>query len=265
MSRRPRSISATSSKSPSLLRRLNAERGTTMIVSTHDLNLAAALCEQMVLLKEGRVVAQGPTADTLTPANIRLLYDVDADVQFHDRAGHLTVVPIARVALTRPRRFIGVPPSGSGCSGRSRASARWRLPPCLLAPLVGSTPISLAHGVRPLDPVRRQHRRADLLRRPAAARARGRAGRQQPGAGRRRVSGAAQKPAGLTRYARRLGRRVARRDDGDHLRRRSSRCSACRRCRWRASPARWARCPSSTGCRRRDGAARRRWCSCSAG
>src|SRR5262249_52289676 len=28
-----------------LLRRLNAERGTTMIVSTHDLNLAAALCE----------------------------------------------------------------------------------------------------------------------------------------------------------------------------------------------------------------------------
>ena len=36
-----------------LLRRLNAERGTTMIVSTHDLNLAAALCEHIVLLKAG--------------------------------------------------------------------------------------------------------------------------------------------------------------------------------------------------------------------
>ena len=79
-----------------LLKRLNAERGTTMIVSTHDLNLAAALCDEMVLLKQGRVLARGPTADTLTAANIRRLYDVDADVQFHARAGHLTVVPLAR-------------------------------------------------------------------------------------------------------------------------------------------------------------------------
>ena len=45
-----------------LLRRLNAERGTTMIVSTHDLNLAAALCERIVLLKEGRVHRAGPDA-----------------------------------------------------------------------------------------------------------------------------------------------------------------------------------------------------------
>jgi iron complex transport system ATP-binding protein len=78
-----------------LLRRLNRERGTTMIVSTHDLNLAAAICGQIVLLKHGAVVAQGPTRDTLTADNIRRLYGIDADVQFHDRAGHLTVVPLA--------------------------------------------------------------------------------------------------------------------------------------------------------------------------
>jgi iron complex transport system ATP-binding protein len=79
-----------------LLRRLNAERGTTMIVSTHDLNLAAALCQRIVLLKHGRVVADGDTTDTLTADNIRLLFEVDADVQFHRGAGHLMVVPIAR-------------------------------------------------------------------------------------------------------------------------------------------------------------------------
>jgi iron complex transport system ATP-binding protein len=79
-----------------LLRRLNAERRTTMIVSTHDLNLAAALCDRIVLLKSGKVLAHGPTRDTLTTDNIRRLYDVEADVQFHPRAGHLTVVPIAR-------------------------------------------------------------------------------------------------------------------------------------------------------------------------
>lgn len=81
-----------------LLRGLNAERGTTMIVSTHDLNLAAALCERIVLLKQGQVLAQGPTRETLTADNIRLLYGVHADVQFHPRAGHLTVVPIARTS-----------------------------------------------------------------------------------------------------------------------------------------------------------------------
>src|SRR6266705_2371588 len=79
-----------------LLRRLNTERGVTMIVSTHDLNLAAALCERIVLLRQGRVIAHGTTKETLTAETIRALYDVDADVQFHPLAGHLTVVPIGR-------------------------------------------------------------------------------------------------------------------------------------------------------------------------
>lgn len=78
-----------------VLKRLSAERGTTLVVSTHDLNLAAALCETVVMLKQGRVLAQGATRDTLTATNIRALYDVEADVSFHDRAGHLTVVPLA--------------------------------------------------------------------------------------------------------------------------------------------------------------------------
>jgi len=79
-----------------LLGRLNAEHGTTIVVSTHDLNLAAMLCTELVLVKGGRVIATGPTADVLTAANIRQLYGIDADVAFHPRAGHLTVVPLAR-------------------------------------------------------------------------------------------------------------------------------------------------------------------------
>ena len=79
-----------------LLGRLNRERGVTMIVSTHDLNLAAALCTELVLLKDGRVIAAGSTHDVLTRRNVRALYGVDADVVDHPRAGHLTVVPLAR-------------------------------------------------------------------------------------------------------------------------------------------------------------------------
>ena len=79
-----------------LLTRLNRERGTTMVISTHDLNLAATLCSELVLIRNGRIVAQGETERVLTTANIRTVYDVDADVGYHARAGHLTVVPIAR-------------------------------------------------------------------------------------------------------------------------------------------------------------------------
>jgi iron complex transport system ATP-binding protein len=79
-----------------LLSRLNRDRGTTMVVSTHDLNLAATLCTELVLLRAGRVIAQGTTDAVLTPAHIRELYGVIAEVTAHPRAGHITVVPLGR-------------------------------------------------------------------------------------------------------------------------------------------------------------------------
>ena len=87
----------------SLLRRLNHDRGATILVSTHDLNFAAALCTRIVLLKHGRTIADGDTRSVLTAANIRAVYEVDADVQFHERAGHLTVVPVARAGTAGAR------------------------------------------------------------------------------------------------------------------------------------------------------------------
>ena len=80
----------------SLLTRLNRERGVTMVLATHDLNLAASLCDRLVLMRAGKIFAHGATADVLTEASINQLYDVEADVQFHEAAGHLTVVPIRR-------------------------------------------------------------------------------------------------------------------------------------------------------------------------
>jgi len=81
----------------SLLGRLNRERRVTMVLATHDLNLAASLCDRLVVMRSGRVLAHGPTADVLTGAMVQQLYDVDADVQFHPRAGHLTVVPVRHI------------------------------------------------------------------------------------------------------------------------------------------------------------------------
>lgn len=77
-----------------LLRRLNCAEQLTIVVSTHDLSLAAALCDQLILLRDGRLLDVGPIAKVLTRDSIRDLYGVDADVQYHEGAGHLTVVPI---------------------------------------------------------------------------------------------------------------------------------------------------------------------------
>jgi iron complex transport system ATP-binding protein len=80
-----------------LLSALNRDRGVTMGISTHDLNLAASICRSLVLMRHGRVIASGPTEEVLTPEHVRDLYDVDADVHVHDGTGHLTVVPVRRL------------------------------------------------------------------------------------------------------------------------------------------------------------------------
>jgi iron complex transport system ATP-binding protein len=81
-----------------LLRDLNRRRGVTMVLATHDLNLAAAVCTHVVMIRGGSVLAEGPIADVLTTEGVRALYGVEADVRYHETAGHLTVVPLARVA-----------------------------------------------------------------------------------------------------------------------------------------------------------------------
>ena len=64
-----------------LLRDLQRRTSIAIVVSTHDLNFAAGLCRTLVLLKDGVVLAAGPTAEVLTAANIRALYGVEAEVQ----------------------------------------------------------------------------------------------------------------------------------------------------------------------------------------
>ena len=48
------------------------------------------------MLRDGRVIAAGGTAQALTAENVQRLYDVTADVHAHGPSGHLVVVPVAR-------------------------------------------------------------------------------------------------------------------------------------------------------------------------
>ena len=93
-----------------LLLRLSRGRSSTLVLSTHDLNFAATVCDALVLIRDGRLVAAGSPREVLTPAHIRTLYGVEADVQEHPRHGGLVVVPVR--------------PDGEGGPGGDRPWAR---------------------------------------------------------------------------------------------------------------------------------------------
>ncbi|NTU82449.1 MAG: ABC transporter ATP-binding protein [Chloroflexales bacterium] len=66
--------------------------GVTTIAALHDLNLAALYCDQLYVLAGGQVVASGPPEAVLTPALIRSVYGVRAEVTPHPATGRLHVV-----------------------------------------------------------------------------------------------------------------------------------------------------------------------------
>ncbi len=78
-----------------LLTELNLSQNTTIVLCTHDLNFAAGLCRDLVVLREGEVIAAGPTDTVLTPETIRAAYGVIADVHCRSTSSHPTVVPIS--------------------------------------------------------------------------------------------------------------------------------------------------------------------------
>jgi len=68
----------------------------------HDLNLAAASCDRLVVLDDGEVVAEGEPADVVTESLLRDVYGVEAEVRAHAVTGRPTVFVVAGVgAVTR--------------------------------------------------------------------------------------------------------------------------------------------------------------------
>lgn len=67
-----------------ILRRLNAE-GVTILLTTHEPEVASALATDLILMREGRVRQVGPLAQALTAANLSALYGVPVEVvDVHD-------------------------------------------------------------------------------------------------------------------------------------------------------------------------------------
>jgi iron complex transport system ATP-binding protein len=69
-----------------LLGRL-ARDGATVLAALHDLNLAAAYCDSVIVVNNGRVVGAGAVEETLTPTLIRNVYGVEATMLTHPHTG----------------------------------------------------------------------------------------------------------------------------------------------------------------------------------
>lgn len=57
-----------------LIRRLGDERGVGVVIVIHDVNMAARFCDEIIALREGRVVAQGMPRDILDGAVLDRIY-----------------------------------------------------------------------------------------------------------------------------------------------------------------------------------------------
>ncbi|MCZ2849626.1 iron ABC transporter ATP-binding protein [Modestobacter sp. VKM Ac-2978] len=68
-----------------MLRRMATELGKTVVLVVHDINFASAYSDRIVAMRDGRVVADGPTAEMMDTAVLRKVFDVEVDV--HEIAG----------------------------------------------------------------------------------------------------------------------------------------------------------------------------------
>ncbi|MFJ8472131.1 ABC transporter ATP-binding protein [Kitasatospora sp. NPDC094011] len=76
-----------------LVRRLNVERGRTVVAVLHDLNQAARYADHLVAMRDGRVVAQGAPGEVVTAELVREVFGLDSVVVPDPVTGTPLVVP----------------------------------------------------------------------------------------------------------------------------------------------------------------------------
>ena len=67
-----------------ILQGLAHQKNKGVLVSLHDLNLAAAFADQIILLASGKIVAHGTPQETLTIENIRRVYQTEIRIENAD-------------------------------------------------------------------------------------------------------------------------------------------------------------------------------------
>nr|WP_295680951.1 ABC transporter ATP-binding protein [uncultured Lachnoclostridium sp.] len=76
------------------LKKLNDSKNTSIITVLHDINLASRYCKQIVLMKNGRIVAAGTTKEVLTIENLNQVFEIPFCAIENETFGGSYFVPI---------------------------------------------------------------------------------------------------------------------------------------------------------------------------
>jgi iron complex transport system ATP-binding protein len=77
-----------------LIDSIRRQTGLTVLSAMHDLNLAAAFCDRVALLKAGRLVASGPIPEVMTYRRLSEVFETDIYVGVNDLTGHRLFSPM---------------------------------------------------------------------------------------------------------------------------------------------------------------------------
>ena len=99
-----------------IVERMNREQGVTVLIVSHDLNLAAEFCSRLFLLDHGALAADGTPREVLTEEQLRRVYHCDVRVQENPANGSVLVLPSPKPAVTHGGGGIRVHViAGGGC------------------------------------------------------------------------------------------------------------------------------------------------------
>ena len=75
-----------------LVYRLAKENGLTVIIVSHDLPMVARYCDRILMIHDHKIHALGTPEEVLTPDNMRIVFNVDAELRYDEKTGRNTVI-----------------------------------------------------------------------------------------------------------------------------------------------------------------------------
>jgi iron complex transport system ATP-binding protein len=80
-----------------LILTLNREMGLTIVMASHDMNMASEFCDRLILLQAGRIYKTGPPEEVITRDNIESVYGCEVWIDQHPVSG------MPRISLMKKR------------------------------------------------------------------------------------------------------------------------------------------------------------------
>ena len=86
-----------------LITDLNRQRGTTVAIVLHDLNLAARYADHIIAMKGGRIVAEGTARTVVTEDMVRDVFGLESRVLPDPVSGAPLIIPLGRHHADSPQ------------------------------------------------------------------------------------------------------------------------------------------------------------------